>query len=394
MPEAFLHPVVAEVLRALKRDLPFLHILVGPRQVGKSTAAWEIAQRRNVPFHFAAADTPLPPGPEWIRSQWEIARSLATMSKGALLILDEIQKVRGWSETVKFLWDEERRLGGRVRVILLGSSALLMQQGLTESLAGRFLLYRCPHWGFPEMRKAFGFTLDHWLYFGGYPGASALSGDEVLWRRYVADSLVETAVARDVLQMNTVAKPALLRHLFGLAAGYPAQIFSYNKMLGQLQDAGNTVTLSHYLHLLETAFLVSGLEMHRSVKARRGSSPKLVLWNNALITALQNRPFADARTRDPSFWGRLLENAVGAHLLNGLGPDSVGYWREGDAEVDFTVSTASGLKGVEVKSGKPENLRGMSAFLKRFPKAKPILVGTGGIPFEQFFSTTPSTFFN
>ena len=394
MPAPYLHPAVARVLAALKQGHPFLHILIGPRQVGKSTAANDVIKRWKAPAHFAAADTAIPPGPEWVKAQWEIARGLARKgSAGSLLVLDEIQKVHGWSETVKGLWDEERRTDGNVRVILLGSSSLLMQQGLTESLAGRFLLYRCPHWGYPEMREAFGFTLDQWLYFGGYPGAAVLANDETLWRQYVADALVETALARDVLQMHTVAKPALLRHLFGLAAGYPAQIFSYNKMLGQLQDAGNTTTLAHYLRLLQTAFLVSGLDLRRSTPMKRGSSPKLILWNNALISAVRGRTYAEVMEQDPTFRGRVVENAVGAHLLNHLGADAVGYWRDGNDEIDFTVTTARGMWGLEVKSGKPVNPRGMEKFLKQFPQAKPLVVGSGGMALEDFFATPPGELF-
>ena len=196
-------------------------------------------------------------------TQWRLVRAqAASTKKRVLLVLDEIQKVPGWSEVVKRLWDEEIRTGGKVRVLLLGSSALLVQRGLTESLAGRFFLHRCTHWSWSECRAAFGWTLDRWIYFGGYPGAAAMADDETTWKRYVADSLIETVLARDVLQMQTVTKPALLRHLFALAAQYPAQIFSYNKMLGQLHDAGNTVTLAAYLRLLETAFLASGLELY------------------------------------------------------------------------------------------------------------------------------------
>jgi len=394
MPASYTHPVVAQVLSALEKARPFLHILIGPRQVGKSTAANDIVKRWRAPAHFAAADGPLPPGPEWVTAQWEVARSLSrTSDTGALLVLDEIQKVRGWSETIKALWDEEKRTGGTVNVILLGSSSLLMQQGLTESLAGRFLLYRCPHWGYPEMRDAFGFTLDQWLYFGGYPGAAALADDEEQWRRYVADGLVETALARDVLQMHTIAKPALLRHLFGLAAAYPAQIFSYNKMLGQLQEAGNTTTLAHYLRLLETAFLATGLDLRRSSPMKRGSSPKLILWNNALISAVRNRTYAEVVEQDPTFRGRLVENAVGAHLLNHLGAGAVGYWRDGNDEVDFTVTTPRGMWGIEVKSGKPVSPRGMEKFLKQFPLAKPLIVGSGGLSLEDFFTTMPGELF-
>ena len=254
---AFERASIGELIRALQRRPPRLQVLVGPRQVGKTTAAAQVAARLGWPSHTASADAPLPQPPEWIETQWRLAR-MAGRGR-VLLVLDEIQKVRGWSEVVKRLWDEEARTGGKVRPLLLGSSALLVQKGLGESLAGRFYLHRCAHWSWPECREAFGWELARWLYLGGYPGAAPLAGDEPAWKRYVTDALIETVIARDVLQMQTVTKPALLRHLFALAAAYPAQILSYTKMLGQLQDAGNTVTLAGYLRLLETAFLASGL---------------------------------------------------------------------------------------------------------------------------------------
>lgn len=393
---AFERPVVADLAKALERRPSLLQVLVGPRQVGKTTAAAQVEKRLGWPSHSASADAPLPHPPEWIETQWRLARATAAATKRrVLLVLDEIQKVRGWSEVVKRLWDEELRLGGKVRPLLLGSSALLVQKGLTESLAGRFFLHRCTHWSWPECREAFGWPLERWLYFGGYPGAAPFADDEPAWKRYVTDSLIETVIARDVLQMQTVTKPALLRHLFALAAGYPSQILSYTKMLGQLQDAGNTVTLAGYLRLLETAFLASGLELYTKGQVRkRGSSPKLILWNNALINAPSTRTFAQANA-DGAWWGRLVENAVGAHLLNGLhGPQwSINYWRANGDEVDFVVAHGARAWAVEVKSGRGGKPAGMAAFRKRYPKAKAWLVGATGIPLPEFFTRPASDWF-
>ena len=385
---AFERPVVAELIAALKgRRPPRLQVLVGPRQVGKTTAAAQVAARLAWPTHSASADAPMPQPPEWIETQWHLARAAAGRRR-ALLVLDEIQKVRGWSEVVKRLWDEEVRTGGPVRPLLLGSSALLVQKGLTESLAGRFYLQRSGHWSWPECREAFGWSLERWIYFGGYPGAAPLAGDEPAWKRYVTDALIETVIARDVLQMQTVTKPALLRQLFPLAAAYPGQILSYTKMLGQLQDAGNTVTLAGYLRLLETAFLASGLELHARGQVRqRASSPKLILWNNALVNAPSLLSFRQARA-DGAWWGRLVENAVGAHLVSGLqGPQwSVNYWRANGAEVDFAVSHGARTWAIEVKSGRGGKAPGFAAFRKRYPRADTWLIGEGGVPLEDFFS--------
>ena len=389
----FERDLVGELGEAIRRMPDLIHVLVGARQTGKSTAAEQVAGKWKGPVILKSADLALPPGPEWVENLWNQARLEARQERrAALLVLDEIQKVHGWSETVKALRDEDRRSRTAVRPLILGSSALLVQKGLTESLAGRFFLHRSPHWSYSECRRAFGWTLDQWIFYGGYPGAAKLVRDEEAWRRYVSDSLVETAISRDVLQLQTVAKPALLRHLFGLAAQYPAQIVSYTKMLGSLQDAGNTVTLAHYLRLLESAFLVSGLERMTGQKRRRGSIPKLVLWNNALISSLAGGTFREAR-RDAAYWGRLVENAVGAHLLNSLSPPrfAVGYWRDGNDEVDYVVHAGRKTGGIEVKSGRPGRSAGLGAFRKRFPSAKSIIVGGGGIELKSFFENSPNT---
>jgi predicted AAA+ superfamily ATPase len=381
---------VAALERRLQRPPNLLQVVVGPRQVGKTTAARTVAGRWQGPVHVAAADLPLPPGPEWIETQWLLARRQLAR-RPVLLVLDEVQKVRGWGESVKALWDEDRARGHRLRVVLVGSSAMLLAKGATESLAGRFFLHRCPHWSYAECRQAFGWDLGRWVFFGGYPGAAALVDDEPAWRAYVSDSLVDTVLSRDVMAMQTIAKPALLRHLFGLAASFPAQVLSYNKMLGQLQDAGNTTTLAHYLRLLETAFLVTGLERFSPGQARsRGSSPKLLLWNNALVTALGLRSLAQAQS-DSGFWGRLVENAVGAHLLNHLqGPAyETSYWRERDFEVDFVVRSAGRTWAIEVKSGRPNRPRGLEELCRRHRDVLPLIVGSGGMALEDFFATDP-----
>ncbi|MFZ9745143.1 MAG: ATP-binding protein [Opitutaceae bacterium] len=393
---SFERAVVAELVAGCRRREPLVQVLVGPRQVGKTTAAQQLVARLGWPHVWAAADAPLPPGPEWIESQWSLARQRSVPGgRRVLLVLDEVQKVSGWSEVVKRLWDEEQRTGGRVLPVLLGSSALLVQRGVAESLAGRFFLHRCPHWSWPECATAFGWSLADWIYFGGYPGAAQFIGEEPAWQRYVVDSLIETVLARDVLQLQAITKPVLLRHLFALAAAYPAQILSYNKMLGQLHDAGNTTTLAGYLRLLEMAYLVSGLEVFsRGQPRKRGSSPKLILWNNALVSAqgLRSRTAASA---DGAWWGRLVENAVGACLLNGLaGPAwSVTYWREGDHEVDFVVAHGASVWAVEVKSGRPGRLSGMAAFRARYPKAGALVLGGEGIPLEEFFQRAATSWF-
>lgn len=379
-------PQVDKIHQAILLKKPLIQIIIGPRQVGKSTAAEQVRNLLKWKSVVESADSALPHGPEWVENHWLRARKLVS-TEPVLLVLDEIQKVRGWSEVVKRLWDEELRIGGKVRPLILGSSALLVQKGLTESLAGRFFLHRFNHWSFMECQKAFTWNLEQWLYFGGYPGAATFAVDETIWKRYIADSLIETVIARDVLQLQTVTKPALLRQLFALSATYPAQIFSYNKMLGQLTDAGNTTTLAHYLDLLETAFLASGLEIFSKGRPRkRGSSPKLIVWNNALINAISYKSFEETQS-DSSWFGRIVENAVGAKLLNELSGSewNLSYWRDGDAEVDFVLSRGASTWGIEVKSGRSGKLSGMREFQKKYPKSKIILIGSTGIPLEEFF---------
>lgn len=384
-------PMAAELLKNIRRHPDLLHVLVGARQTGKTTVSEQVEKRWEGATVRDTADLSMQPGPEWIEQHWSKARrESGPRRRSVLLILDEIQKARRWSETVKRMWDEDRRRRTPIRVLLLGSSSLLVQKGLTESLAGRFFLHRSPHWSFSECRAAFQWNLERWIFFGGYPRAASFLPDENAWRQYVADALIETAIARDVLQMQTVAKPALLRHLFGLSCQYPAHILSYNKMLGTLQDAGNTVTLAHYLRLLEAAFLVSGLDCVSGRKRVRASSPKFVHWNNALVTALSGISFREARA-NASYWGRLVENAVGAHLLNALPKPryAVGYWREGNNEMDFVVTAGVKHIGIEVKSGAPGKMSGVDAFRRRFPAARIVIIGTGGLDIQDFFESYP-----
>lgn len=387
--------LVADLHDRLIRMPRLMQIVIGPRQIGKTTIAQTVGRRWEGPVRYASADALPAPGREWIETHWALARGEASQGP-ALLILDEVQKIQGWSDTVKALWDQElsQALPSEalpLRVVLVGSSALLLSRGATESLAGRFFMNRCPHWSYDECREAFGWNLDQWIYFGGYPGAAALIGHEDEWRTYITDSLIETVIGRDVLALQTVNKPALLRQLFGLASRFPAQILSYNKMLGQLQDAGNTTTLAHYLRLLETAFLLSGLERFSAGHARsRGSSPKLVFWNNGLVSAMGTQSFRQIRS-ERDFWGRLVENAVGAHLLNHLQglPYEITYWRHHRHEVDYVVRSGRHLWVIEVKSGRPRTAPGLQVFLSEHPKSKALLVGPGGMELEEFFATDP-----
>lgn len=385
----FRRPMLATLLARLREPRRFLQVLAGPRQTGKTTLARQAIETLGVPAHYASADEPTLRGRSWIEEQWELGRlKVRQASKGgALLVLDEVPKVTGWSETVKRLWDEDSARRVPLKVILLGSSPLLLRRGLTESLAGRFELIRVPHWSFAEMRAAFGWSLDRFLYFGGYPGAAPLIGERDRWARYILDSLVETTISRDILLLTRVDKPALLRRLFQLGCDYSGQVLSYQKMLGQLQDAGNTTTLAHYLELLSGAGMLAGLPKFAGQRVRqRGSSPKLHVLNTALMTAPAPVDLEGAR-RDREFWGRLVESAVGAHLINSAAGTKVEvfYWRERNREVDFVLSAGKRAVAVEVKSGrKREALPGLAEFSKVFRPHRLLLVGGAGIPLHEF----------
>jgi len=369
----------------------FLHVVAGPRQVGKTTLVQQVLAEIDRPSVFVSADEPALRDTAWLGAQWERARLVAKDAgkRGAVLALDEAQKVSGWSKAVKRLWDEDARARLPLRVVLLGSEPLLVQRGLAESLAGRFEILRLPHWSFVEMRTAFGCSLEQYLYFGGYPGAAPMMDDPSRWRRYLLDVLVETTIARDVLLLTRVDKPALLRRLFELGCRYSGQVLSYTKMLGQLHDAGNTTTLAHYLELLTGAGMLTGLSKFAGAAVRsRGSSPKLQVFNTALLTAQSGLTPAEARA-DHEFWGRLTESAVGAHLANAAscGVCELFYWREGNREVDFVLRAGRAVVAIEVKSGRaPVALPGLAAFSEAFMPKRTVLVGGDGIPVGEFLS--------
>lgn len=371
-----------------------MQVLAGARQTGKTTLIRQVLAAVDLPVHYASADEPALQDRGWLAAQWDLGRLRARDGdRGALLVLDEVQKVPSWSELVKQQWDADTAGAVPLRVVLLGSAPLLVQRGLGDSLAGRFELIRVPHWSYPEMRDAFGWNLERYVYFGGYPGAADLVDDPPRWAAYIRDALVETTLSRDVLLLTRVDKPALLRQVFRLACDYSGQVLSYQKMLGRLQDAGNTTTLAHYLELLDGAGLVTGLPKYAGSRVRqRGSSPKLLALNTALISAQSGLGPDETRERH-DLWGRLVESCVGAHLVNSSsGPDvEVSYWRDRGNEVDFVLRRGEAVAGLEVKSGRPPGaLPGLGAFGQAFPAARRYVVGSDGVSLEEVL-TRPAT---
>jgi predicted AAA+ superfamily ATPase len=385
---AFRRPQAAELARRLDEPRRHLQVVTGARQVGKTTLVQQVTEDLQRPVRFVSADEPTLRDAAWLRQQWDAAR-LEAGPAGGVLVVDEVQKVERWSETVKHLWDEDTRERRPLRVVLLGSAPLPIERGLTESLAGRFETLHLPHWSWTEMRDAFDFGLEEYLYFGGFPGAAPLVGEPMRWRRYVLDSLVETSIARDVLLLTRVDKPALLRRLFELGCRYSGQVLSYTKMVGQLQDAGNTTTLAHYLDLLAAAGMLTGLQKFAGQAVRqRASSPKLQVLNTALMTAVAGLAPDEARA-DLPFYGRLVESAVGAHLANAAqrGDIELFYWRDRNREVDFVVRAGKHLVAIEVKSGRRRDVvPGMDAFAAAFRPDRTLLIGGDGIALGDFLS--------
>ena len=378
----------------------FMQVLAGPRQVGKSTLVGQVLTQLSIPHVIEVADAVEPKDSDWIHRIWEAARTTMMLRRieEYLLVIDEVQKIENWSEIAKKEWDADTRNHVNLKVVLLGSSRLLLKKGLTESLAGRFELIRMLHWSFTEMRDAFGLTLDEYVYYGGYPGPAQMINDERRWRKYIKDSLVSPAIEKDVIMTSNIYKPALMKQLFELGCGYSAEILSLTKVMGQLQDAGNVTTLAAYLDILDQCALLTGLQKYANDEARkRGSIPKYQVYNNALLTAYKGRNFVVDRT-DTNAWGRWVESAVGAHLLSmadELDYD-VYYWREksrtkNDNEVDFIVVRDGEITAIEVKSGRRGMNSGLPSFVETFHPKRSFVVGTGGVSLEDFLSSDLET---
>lgn len=387
-----------EILRKrIEEPRKFIQVITGPRQVGKTTLANQLLNKISIPCIFESADAVAAANVTWLNQVWESARiKIKTQSaREFLLIIDEIQKINKWSEIIKKRWDEDSLNNLPLKIILLGSSSLLLQKGLTESLTGRFENIFLTHWTFEEMEKAFSWDVNTYSWFGGYPGSASLINDEYRWKKYIRDSLIETSISKDILMLTRIDKPALLKNLFELGCLYSGQILSYTKMQGQLQDAGNTTTLSHYLKLLETAGLLGGLEKYSSkLILKRSSSPKFQVYNNALITAQKTETYSEISS-NPAEWGRIVESAIGAHLVNYSKKENftVYYWRERNNEVDFILEKQSKIIALEVKSSFSKDKKGIDLFNRQFKPLKTYLIDNKGISWNEFLKINPKELF-
>lgn len=382
-------PQFAEVFDRMNEPRKFIQVLAGPRQVGKSTLIDQVLAECQIPHYLYNADGVDENDTDWIRRIWESTRTLmdTRQQTEAVLVIDEIHKIKRWSEIVKREWDADTRGKRQLKLFILGSSRLMLRKGLTESLAGRFELIRLGHWTLQEMEDAFGWTLDEWIYYGGYPGSASLIKDMRRWKKYIKESLVAPAIEKDIILTSNIYKPALMKQLFELGCTYSAELLSLTKALGQLQDAGNVTTLSSYLEILNQCNLLAGLQKYANDEARRYQSvPKYQVYNNALLTAYKGTSYEKDRI-DPQIWGRWVESAVGAYLLGGAeeGSYNVYYWRERSNEVDFIIVRQEEVIALEVKSGRRGMNSGLPKFCELFQPKHALVIGTDGIPFDDFF---------
>ena len=374
----------------LKEPRKFIQVVTGARQIGKSTVVKQVLQDLDMPYQFFSADNVPATNSAWISNCWAAARSLKENRgwESVILIIDEIQKIANWSEAVKKEWDDDTFHDRNIKLLLLGSSRVLLEKGLSESLAGRFEEIRMSHWSFREMQECFGFTLDQYLFYGGYPGAAALIGDEDRFSQYIQSAIIEATINKDILMDTPINKPALLRQTFELGAAYSGELLSLNKMLGSLQDAGNTVTLAGYINLLDESGLLCGLRKFSVDMARRRASiPKLQVYNNALKMVYNPLTFEQAILNRKS-WGRIFESGIGAYLVSQafVHRFEVFYWRERDVEVDFVLRKKGSVVAIEVKSNAEEGANGLDKFCKLYNPQSAFIVGDGGISAEDFLS--------
>ena len=379
-----------DLIARLQEPRRTIQVVAGPRQVGKTTMVKQVLQQLTIPSRFFNADGVQADDKDWIAARWDEVRALMHFNHYSemVLVIDEVHKINNWSEQVKREWDADTFNDVNIKVVLLGSSRLLLKKGLTESLAGRFEMLSMTHWSFQEMQEAFGWDINQYVYFGGYPGSAPYINNEARWRKYMRESIIAPAIEKDVLQTTYIYKPALMHQLFHLGCAYSGELLSYNKMLGLLQDAGNATTLVNYLEVLSESKLLTGLPkfvMDASRKYR--TIPKLQVYNNALLTALTEGISYGKVFTDPQQWGRWVESAVGCYLLDKADEldCDLFYWREDNEEVDFVLRRADKLLAIEVKSGKRQSNSGLSTFRQMYNPQHSLVVGGQALPLEDLF---------
>ena len=374
---------VLNVMRQRLAEPPPGHVqvLTGPRQVGKTTLLLELAKHWGKRALYIAADTPEASLPGWWEQQWQRAEQLA-QDRGAVLLIDEIQYLAHWSRLLKAGIDRLRRERIALHVVVSGSSSLHIGKGARETMAGRFERLQLLHWSAAELAERFGVSaakaVEQAVQYGSYPGAVSLLSNVNRWRDYVRHSIMEPAVGRDLMMLETIRRPALLRQVFALCTGHPSEIISLQKLCGQLTDKGSLETVAHYLHVLEEAYLVAAIPKYSEKALRqRSAPPKLVVLSNAFLASTSNRPPPQSDT-EPERWGRWVENACLAHAWNA--GQQVCYWRAEPYEVDMVLNGAWGRWAIEVKSGPYglNDLTGLLEFCRRHRQFSPVVLFNSG----------------
>lgn len=383
-------PEYQTIKQRLEEPRKFIQVVMGARQVGKSTVVKQVLNDIDLPYQFFSADNVPASNGTWVSNCWVAVRSLKE-NKGwesAIIVIDEIQKIANWSEAVKKEWDNDTFHDRNIKVLLLGSSRVLLEKGLSESLAGRFEEIRMSHWGFKEMRECFGCTLDQYIFYGGYPGAATLIDDEDRFQQYIQSSIIDATINKDILMDTPISKPALFRQTFELGAAYSGELLSLNKMLGTLQDAGNTTTLASYINLLGESGLLCGLQKFSVDMARRKSSiPKLQVYNNALKNVYCPLSFEQSVINRKE-WGRIFESGIGAYLVSQafVHRFEVFYWRERNDEVDFVLRKKNSVVAIEVKSNAEKTTVGIEKFRQMYRPTASLIIGEAGIKAEDFLT--------
>ena len=376
------------IKKRLEEPRKFIQVVMGPRQVGKSTVVKQVLQDLDMPYLLFSADNVPASNTAWVSNCWAAIRSLKD-SKGLesiILVIDEIQKISNWSEVVKKEWDDDTFHDRNIKVLLLGSSRVLLEKGLSESLGGRFEEIRMTHWSYPEMKNCFGFTLDQYIFYGGYPGAADLISDPDRWEQYIQSAIIDATINKDILMNTPISKPALLRQTFELGTSYSGELLSLNKMLGSLQDAGNTVTLAGYVNLLDESGLLCGIKKYSiDIARQRAAIPKFQVYNNALKMVYNPHTFEQAII-DRKEWGHIFESGIGAWIVSQafVHRFEVFYWRDRNDEVDFILRKKGVVVAIEVKSNAEKNTNGLTVFRKKFNPKSAFIVGDGGISAEDF----------
>lgn len=394
---AYIHTNYHTLTSRLKEPRHFIQVLMGPRQVGKTTVVKQVVKDINIPYSLFSADNTPTNDSTWISTVWSTARSIMKGRgyKDYILVIDEIQKIANWSEAVKKEWDYDTWNDIELKVILLGSSRVMLEKGLSESLAGRYEEIRMSHWRYNEMKDAFGMSLNEYIYYGGYPGAAGLIKDPDRWTAYISSSIVDATINKDILNDTIITKPALLRQVFELGASYSSQGLSLTKMLGQLNDAGNTTTVANYLKILSDSGMLCALQKFSNDQARkRASAPKFQVYNNALHSLYAFNTLEELALL-PKQWGRHFESAIGAHLASFAFTEryNLYYWRDNNMEVDYILQKNGKLIAIEVKSNNESHTAGLDAFNQRFHPQSTIIVGQSGMSAEDFLSISPSQLF-